>query len=77
MQTFLVILIVLAMAGAVVALLRGIVSFLKTTEADLESGGTGPSASAQQQNKMMFQRVGFQAAAVVLVVLLLVLSRQG
>lgn len=77
MSTLLIILIVLAMGGAVFALIRGIVAFLQTTEADLKSPDGGVSASAERQNKAMFMRVGFQAAAVVLVVLLLMLSRQG
>ncbi|MFM9976512.1 MAG: twin transmembrane helix small protein [Sphingomonadaceae bacterium] len=77
MQTVLTILIVLAMIGALVALIRGIIAFLKTTEADLKAGTTGPSGSAQRQNRMMFQRVGFQAAAVLLAVVLLALTRQG
>ncbi|MDB5702714.1 MAG: twin transrane helix small protein [Sphingomonadales bacterium] len=75
MNTFLVILIALAMAGALVALIRGIIVFLRTTEADLRAGPDGPSVSSQQQNKMMSARVGFQAVAVLLVVLLLLLSR--
>lgn len=77
MSTILIILIALTMAGAVFALVRGIIAFLRTTEEDLKSGTTGISASAARQNKAMFMRVGFQAAAVVLVMLLLLLSRQG
>lgn len=72
MSTFLVILIVLAMLATVGALVRGIVIFLKTTEADLN--GTGVSISGQRQNKAMMQRVMFQAVAIVLVVLLAVMA---
>jgi hypothetical protein len=75
MSTFLVILIALAMAGALFALIRGIVIFLKTTEADLRAGPDGPSVSSRQQNKMMSARVAFQAVAVLLVALLLLVSR--
>jgi Hypoxia induced protein conserved region len=75
MQTFLTILLILAMIGAVVALVRGIVAFLKTTEADLKEDGSGPSASHLKQNRMMMNRVMFQAGAVIIVVLLLALSR--
>jgi hypothetical protein len=75
MNTFLVILIALAMVGAVVALIRGIVVFLRTTEADLRAGPDGPSVSSRQQNKMMSARVGFQAVAILLVALLLLISR--
>ncbi len=73
MQTFLFILIVLAGIGALVSLVRGIVVFLKTTEADLN--GTGPSVSGIQQNKMMWRRVQFQALAIVFVVLFLMMTR--
>lgn len=73
MQTFLVILIVLAALGAVAALIRGIVYFLKTTERDLM--GPGPNQSSERQNKMMQARILFQALAIILVVLLLLLSR--
>jgi type VI protein secretion system component VasF len=77
MSTLLIILIVLAMAGTLFALIKGIVAFLQTTEADLKSADGGVSRSAERQNKAMFMRVGFQAGAVVLVMLLLLLSRQG
>lgn len=69
-----VILIVLAALGAVVALVRGIVTFLRTTEEDLKSGATGPSQSSLRQNRMMMQRVTFQALAILLVALLLLLN---
>lgn len=75
MQTLLIILIVLAVIATVAMLVRGIVTFLKTTEADLN--GTGPSVSGMRQNKMMRGRVMFQALAVILVILLLLLSRSG
>ena len=77
MSTFLIILVVLAMGGTLFALIKGIVAFLQTTEADLKSADGGVSRSAERQNKAMFMRVGFQAGAVVLVMLLLLLSRQG
>lgn len=75
MNTLLIILIVLFAIGAVVSLIRGIVTFLQTTEAELKSGATGPSLSSQKQNKMMFARVGFQAGAVLLCVLFMALAR--
>ncbi len=77
MQTFLIILLVVAVIGAVVMLVRGIVAFLRTTEVDLNSGISGPSQSGLQQNKMMMGRIGFQAIAVIIVVLIISLSRQG
>jgi hypothetical protein len=69
-----VILIVLAALGAVVALVRGIITFLRTTEEDLKSGATGPSQSSLKQNRMMMQRVTFQALAILLIALLLLLN---
>jgi hypothetical protein len=75
MSTFLVILIVLAMAATLFALIKGIVTFLRTTEADLRAGPDGPSVSSRQQNKMMSARIAFQAIAILLVALLLLISR--
>ena len=75
MSTFLIILIAAAAIAALVSLIRGIVSFLQTTEAELKSGAAGPSVSSQKQNKMMFARLMFQALAVVLCVLLLLLRK--
>lgn len=74
---FLSILLILAIIGAVVMLVRGIIAFLKTTEADLKSDGTGPSASGLKQNKMMQGRVAFQALAIVIVIIMLAMARSG
>ena len=73
MQTFLFILIILAALAALGALIRGIVIFLRTTEADLK--GTGPSVSSLKQNKAMQMRIAFQALAIILVILFLMLAR--
>jgi uncharacterized membrane protein len=67
---FLVILLIAAMLATVVALVRGIVAFLKTTEAELKGDG-GPSASSIKSNKMMQFRIFFQALAVLIVVIIL------
>lgn len=75
MQTLLILLIVLAAIATVGALVRGIVIFLKTTEADLN--GTGPNISGLHQNKMMRMRIMFQALSIIFVILLLLLSRSG
>lgn len=69
MQVFLIILLVAAVLATVAALVRGIVSFLRTTEAELK--GDGVSASALKSNKMMQYRVLFQAIAVLIVVLIM------
>jgi succinate dehydrogenase/fumarate reductase cytochrome b subunit len=70
MQIFLAILLIAAMIATVVALVRGIVVFLMTTEEELKNG-TGPSASALKSNKMMQYRILFQALAVLIVVVIL------
>ena len=70
MNGFLIFLLIVAMIGAVAYLVRGIVTFLKTTEEDLKSG-VGPSQSSLKQNKMMMGRVTLQAAAILIVALLL------
>lgn len=75
MSTFLIILMVLAMLATVAALVRGIVIFLKTSGADLKDGH--PSSSGLRQNKMMQARIGFQALAIIFVILFLMLARGG
>lgn len=75
MSTFLIILMVLAMLATVAALVRGIVIFLKTSEADLKGGN--PSSSGLRQNKMMQARIGFQALAIIFVILFLMMARGG
>lgn len=74
MNTFLIILIIAAAIATVAMLVRGVVTFLKTTEEELKSGNSGPSASSLKQNKAMFARIGFQAVAVLLVAVLMLLN---
>lgn len=74
-NTFLILILVAAMIATLVALVKGVVAFLKTTEADLKNDGTGPSASSVKQNKAMMQRVIFQALAILIVVVILMGSR--
>jgi hypothetical protein len=69
------ILLIAAMIATVVALVRGIIAFLQTTEADLNSDSVGPSLSAQRQNKMMMQRVIFQGLAILIVCIILLAAR--
>ena len=57
------------MIAVVVALVRGIVNFMRTTDAELR--GEMPSASSIRSNKLMQQRVLFQALAVIVVVIIL------
>jgi hypothetical protein len=76
MNSFLIILLILAVIATVVMLVRGIIAFLQTTEADLKSDAAGPSASGLKQNRMMMGRIMFQAIAVIIVMLLLALARR-
>jgi heme/copper-type cytochrome/quinol oxidase subunit 2 len=69
MNTFLVILLIAAMIATVVALVRGIVTFLQGASA--EARGDAPTASMLKSNRMMQQRILFQALAILIVVVLL------
>lgn len=74
MNAFLIILIVLAALGTLFMLVKGIVAFLQTTEAELNSTDTGPSQSSLKQNKAMMGRIVFQAIAILLAAFLLLLN---
>jgi hypothetical protein len=74
MNVFLTILLIAAMAATVFALVRGVIAFIKTTEADLM--GNGPSQSGLKQNKAMQMRILFQGLAIIIIILLL-MSRRG
>ncbi|MBX9814569.1 MAG: hypothetical protein A4S12_05300 [Proteobacteria bacterium SG_bin5] len=76
MIIFLWLLLIAAMIATLVMLVRGIVTFLQTTKADLE--GTGPSVSAMKSNRMMQGRIFFQAIAILIAtVLLLFFGKSG
>ena len=73
---FLVPLIIFLVAMTVISLVRGIVAFLKTTEADLKSDPSNGATDMQiLQNKMMFNRIKYQGMAVVAVAVLMAVSR--
>ncbi|MEP9401727.1 twin transmembrane helix small protein [Sphingomonas sp. VNH70] len=72
MNTFLVLLLIAAMIAVVVALVRGIVSFL--AEGSAQVRGEGPSEQSLKSNKMMQARVLFQAIAILIVVVILFLA---
>lgn len=68
--------IVVLMALVVISLVRGIAAFLKSTRTDLDRGDTeGASEMQLLQNKMMFNRIKYQAAAVLVVALLLAIAK--
>jgi len=77
MTTFLVIVLVILMGLTVFSLVRGVIAFLKTTKIDLNAPGGGETATEMQlmQNRMMMSRIKYQALAVLVVAVLLVMSR--
>jgi hypothetical protein len=75
MNTVLVIAIVLLAIMVVVSLVRGIVAFLQSTKLDLESGDERMKDMQLRQNKAMFSRIKYQALAIVVVAVLLMINR--
>ncbi|GAA5046906.1 hypothetical protein GCM10023208_02750 [Erythrobacter westpacificensis] len=74
MNTFLIILLAIFAILAVISLVRGIVAFLQTTKLDLESGGENSKELMERQNKAMFARIKYQALAIVVVAVLLMVN---
>jgi hypothetical protein len=74
MNAFLVVLLILAMIWVVISLVRGIVAFLQSTKLDLESGDERVKEMQLRQNKMMFARIKYQAIAIVVVTVLLMIN---
>jgi len=76
MTYLLVPVVVILVIMVVVSLVRGIAAFLKGTREELErEPGDGPTQSQLQQNRMMFARIKYQAAAVVVIAILLAFAR--
>lgn len=76
MTTFLIIILVILCALVVFSLVRGIVAFLQSTKINLESGEQQDATEMQLlQNKMMFNRIKYQAMAVVVVAILLAVAQ--
>jgi len=73
MQTFFGILIIVCAIGAVVSIVRGVIAMLQRDHERVN--GEGVSESGLQQNRMMWRRIQFQAAAIIFVVLLLLVAR--
>jgi hypothetical protein len=70
MNTFLTLLLIAAMIATVVALVRGVIAFLQESTAQVKKG-EGPSQASLKSNRMMQQRVFFQALAILIVVVIL------
>ena len=75
MNTVLVIVIVGLAIMVVVSLVRGIIAFMQSTKLDLESDGDRAGEMQLKQNKMMFARIKYQALAIVVVAVLLMMNR--
>lgn len=77
MNTLLIIVIVVLVGFVVFSLVRGIVAFMQSTKMELENGDDEERASNMQkvQNKMMFNRIKYQALAIVVVVILMAINR--
>ena len=74
MNTVLVILLVVAMIFVVVSLVRGIVAFLQSHRADIDAGGDRQKEMQLLQNRMMMNRIKFQALAILVVIVLLAVA---
>jgi hypothetical protein len=74
MKTILVIVLILAMIGVVVSLIRGVVAFLQSHRADIDAGGERQKEMQLMQNRMMMNRIKFQALAIVVVIILLAVA---
>lgn len=76
MNWILGLIIVVLLGFVVVSLVRGIVAFLQTTKLDLENQDNEEHIAVmhKRQNQMMFNRVKYQALAIVVVVILLAVN---
>lgn len=77
MNTLLVILLLAAMGATLFMLIKGIVTFLRTTGEELRSDSAGPSESSLKQNRAMMGRILFQAVAIIIIALLLMMKGGG
>ena len=78
-MTYFLVAIAAVLCGLVVfSLIKGVIAFLKTTKINLESGeGETVTEMQNMQNKAMFARIKYQAAAIAVVVLIAVLAAGG
>lgn len=78
MVIFLTIIFVALAALVVYSLVKGVVAFLKTTRINLESGeGETVTEMQNMQNKAMFARIKYQAAAIAVVVVIGLIAAGG
>lgn len=74
MNYILIPLLVILMIMVVVSLVRGIVAFLQSTKLDLESDGDRLKEMQLKQNRMMFARIKYQALAIVVVAIVMMMA---
>lgn len=72
MSWLFVILIILAAGAVVFALVRGLIAFANVDPNDVDENGV--AKSYKKQNDMMFARVKYQAIAVILVALMILVA---
>ncbi len=77
-MTWIFIIAIAALMGLTLfSLIRGIVAFMQSTRRDLDQPeSAGPSEMQLLQTKMMFRRVLFQGATIMVVVLMMMASRK-
>ncbi len=75
MTTFLAIVLAVLMALVVYSLVRGIVAFLQSHRADIDAGGERQREMQLMQNRMMFNRIKYQALAIVVVAVIMMMAR--
>lgn len=76
MEYILIPLIIVLAVMVVVSLVRGIIAFLHSTRVDLDRDpAAGASEMQLKQNRMMFARIKYQAAAIIVVAILLAITR--
>jgi len=78
MTYFLTGLFVILAIMVVYSLVKGVIAFLKTTKINLENGeGETVTEMQNMQNKAMFARIKYQAAAIAVVVVIGVIAANG
>ena len=75
MTTFLAIVLLVLMALVVFSLVRGIIAFLQSHRADIDTGGERQKDMQLLQNRMMFNRIKYQALAIVVVAIIMMMAR--
>ncbi|AKM08990.1 hypothetical protein [Croceicoccus naphthovorans] len=74
MKVILIIVLVALVAMVIVSLVRGIVAFLQSTKMDLEGGDEQVQEMQLRQNRAMMSRIKYQAAAVLVAMVILAIA---